>query len=69
MMNINVNKKHMLNPQVSEKILGYLRTCFIMRSPNMYGLYYAYAWDSNGEFQLTSEMMPVTMKNMKQQTI
>jgi hypothetical protein len=31
----------------------------------MYGFYYAYAWDSYGELQLTSEVMPVTMKNME----
>ena len=31
----------------------------------MYGFYYAYARDSNSEFQLTSEVMPVTMKNME----
>jgi len=35
-----------------------------MCSPKMNGFYYAYAWESNGEFQLTSEVMPVTMKNM-----
>ena len=31
----------------------------------MNGFYYAYAWDSTSEFQLTSEVMPVTMKNME----
>jgi hypothetical protein len=61
-----LTKKHMLNPQVLKKILGYLTTSFLMWSPNMYGLCYTYAWDSNGKLQLTSEVMPVTMK---QQTI
>jgi len=43
-MNINVNKKHAESTNL-KKILGYLRTCLVMRSPKMYGFYYAYAWD------------------------
>jgi hypothetical protein len=51
--------------KLQRKILGYLRTCFVMWSPKMYVFYYAYAWGVNSEFLLTSEVMPVTMKNME----
>lgn len=63
-MNINVNKNTCWIHKSQKNLRGYLRACFGMCSPKMNGFYYAYAWESNGEFQLTSEVMPVTMKNM-----
>lgn len=64
-MKINVNKNTCWIYKLQRKILGYLRTYFVMWSPKMYVFYYAYAWGVNSEFLLTLEVMPVTMKNME----